>query len=70
MGAAARRRLVFHPSATVDEAVLRCETDVFGHYYGNTPAELDEAYGPYREQMDAILARLDELARHINSNAT
>jgi hypothetical protein len=30
--------------------VIGCEADVFGHWYGNTQAELAHAYGSYREQ--------------------
>lgn len=54
------RRLEFHPSAAVDAGVLSCEADVFGHYYGNTAAELARTYGCYDEQAAFLVVRAGE----------
>jgi hypothetical protein len=54
---APRRRLEFHPSADVDAEVIECEAAAFDHYYGNTAAELAEAYGPYLSQTAFLVVR-------------
>jgi N-acyl-L-homoserine lactone synthetase len=56
-GPEGRYRLEFHRSATVDRAVIRCEAEVFSHWYGNTEAELSEVYGPYRDQTSFLVVR-------------
>jgi hypothetical protein len=52
-------------SAAGDESdwteVRRCEADVLGHWYGDTPEQLDEVYGPYEDHTVFVaLRRPDE----------
>jgi hypothetical protein len=47
---AAPLKLAFHDTGLVDADVLACELDVLSHWYGDTAALLEEAYGPYLGQ--------------------
>jgi hypothetical protein len=38
-----------NPTGDLLEATRACEAAVFGHWYGNTRAQLDEEYGPYED---------------------
>ena len=45
------------PSIVAEPAVLACEVDVLGHWYGDTPELLDRAYGGFAEQTVFIVVR-------------
>ena len=48
--ASSRHRLVFAVKGDLLEASRRCEAEVFLERFGNTRDQLDEEYGPYRDQ--------------------
>jgi hypothetical protein len=53
-------RLELTPARLVHEEVRQCELDVFGHWYGNTPEEFAEAYGPYEERTAFLSVTRDD----------
>jgi hypothetical protein len=47
------------PTTTADPAILACELDVLGRWYGDTAEDLDGAYGGFAEQTIFIAVRDD-----------
>ena len=55
-------RMVLDPRGALLESARDCEAEVFGRWYGNTRAQLDDEYGPYADA-SVFLALADDADR-------